>query len=36
VSYYLFFAGLMFATAIAFIAVARRYKVETHLQREAP
>jgi POT family proton-dependent oligopeptide transporter len=34
--YYLFFAALMFATALAFIAVARRYTVETHLQREGP
>jgi len=36
VAYYLFFAGLMFITAIAFIAVARRYRAETHLQRDAP
>lgn len=36
VAYYLFFAALMFVTATAFIAVARRYRVESHLQREAP
>ena len=35
-AYYLFFAALMFVTATAFIAVARRYRVETHLQPEAP
>jgi POT family proton-dependent oligopeptide transporter len=35
-AYYLFFAALMLVTAAAFIAVARRYRVESHLQREGP
>jgi len=34
-TYYLFFAGLMLAAAIAFIFVARRYREQTILQDEA-
>jgi POT family proton-dependent oligopeptide transporter len=33
-SYYLFFAALMFATAVAFIFVARHYQPRTYLQGE--
>jgi POT family proton-dependent oligopeptide transporter len=33
-SYYLFFAGLMGLTAVAFIPVAMRYRERTHLQEE--
>jgi POT family proton-dependent oligopeptide transporter len=34
-TYYLAFAALMLVTAVAFIAVARRYREETHLHAEA-
>jgi POT family proton-dependent oligopeptide transporter len=34
VQYYLFFAGLMFTTAVVFIAVASRYHERTYLQEE--
>jgi len=35
-NYYLFFAGLMFATAIIFIFVAMKYKEQTYIHDEAP
>jgi POT family proton-dependent oligopeptide transporter len=35
-AYYLFFAGLMAATAVVFIPVAMRYRERTYIQREDP
>ena len=35
IQYYLFFAALMFVTALVFIAVASRYRERTYLQEEA-
>jgi POT family proton-dependent oligopeptide transporter len=35
-SYYLFFAGLMAATAVLFIPVAMRYRERTYIQEEQP
>jgi POT family proton-dependent oligopeptide transporter len=34
--YFLFFAGLMFATAAAFVVVARFYRGQTYLQSQDP
>ena len=31
--YYLFFAGLMFATALLFVPVAMRFREQRHIQR---